>query len=169
MVGALRSEIDKLVRSYLQAAGGSSVKDTSDGTPDDTEPLNIFMWASVHDSCMSHLAHTHPNTTVSGVYYVSVPPGSGDLIFEDPRGALPPFGNRHIVKPRAGQVVLFPSWLVHAVAPSCGLAADNPRISLSFNVIGDWARTNDATALLFDLEDTHNSGGGSGRPGGGEL
>ena len=44
----------------------------------------------------------------------------GDLILEDPRGFLPPFGNRVIHSPAGGDVVLFPSWLVHHVSPSCG-------------------------------------------------
>ena len=158
-MSALRGEIDKLVRRYLEAVGGGS----TDYMSEHPEKLNVFMWASVHDSCMAHLAHTHPNATVSGVYYVNVPLGSGDLVFEDPRGALPPFGNRHIVKPRAGQVVLFPSWLVHAVSPSCGLTAANPRMSLSFNVLGDWTRTNDASALLFDMENSPSGDGGRGR------
>ena len=165
VVGALLGQVETLVKRYLQAAGYRRSEDDLAARPVTTEvykkedpaPLDrvrIFMWAAIHDSCMAHMPHTHPNATVSGVYYVNVPEGSGDLFFEDPRGALPPFGNRHIVKPQAGKILLFPPWLVHGVAPSCGVSSDNPRISLSFNVLGDWARTNDATALLFDMENS---------------
>ena len=49
-------------------------------------------------------------------------------------------------------MIIFPPWLVHGVAPSCGIKKGDPRISLSFNVIGDWQYTSDATAVLFDME-----------------
>ena len=47
---------------------------------------------------------------------------AGDLVLEDPRGMVPPFGNRVIHSPKVGDIVLFPSWLVHHVSPSCGTA-----------------------------------------------
>ena len=165
VVSALLSALAQLVDRYLAAADPTGRHhDDNDGEKNNSDTLlkrEIFMWATVHDSCMSHLHHVHENSAVSGVYYVNVPPGSGDLILEDPRGAHPPFGLRHVVKPRPGLAVLFPSWLVHGVAPSCGLTASNPRISLSFNVVGDWKRTNDATALLFDMSDGGTSARGN--------
>ncbi len=150
VVQSLLSALAQLVDRYLAAADPAGRHAHDNGAPPEHE---LFLWATVHTSCMAHLHHVHENSAVSGVYYVSAPPGSGDLILEDPRGAHPPFGLRHVVTPRPGLAVLFPAWLVHGVAPSCGLTADNPRISLSFNVVGDWKRTNDATALLFDMSD----------------
>jgi hypothetical protein len=113
--------------------------------------LQIYLWAGIHFGCVAHLQHYHPNSAVSGTYYVSTPKGSGDLVLSDPRGLLPPFGGRYIHHPKAGEVILFPSWLRHEVAPSCKLTSRNPRVALSFNIIGDWEQTNDATSLFFDL------------------
>ena len=66
------------------------------------------------------------------------------LIFKDPRGFLPPFdlsSIRHT--PVEGEVVLFPPWLPHAVAPARGDCRSpqhgrprEPRVSLSFNYNG---------------------------------
>ena len=116
-----------------------------------TSNLKIFMWAGVHSGCVCHLQHIHSESAVSGTYYVSAPKGSGALVFTDPRGLLPPFGGRHLHQPKAGEVILFPSWLRHEVAPSCDVTENNPRVALSFNVVGDWSQTNDATSLFFDL------------------
>lgn len=120
-------------------------------------PLSIFVWAAVHDSCMNHGRHLHDNgVMMSGVYYVNAPEGAGELILEDPRGFRAPFGIDRYVKPKPGMVVMFPAWLVHSVSKSCGVKRSDPRISLSFNVYGDWDATNDVTAVLFDMA-SHNN------------
>jgi Putative 2OG-Fe(II) oxygenase len=105
-------------------------------------------WATVHSDCMNHALHTHPDNSVSGVYYVNVPTqGSGRLVFHDVRGMLPPFDNRHIVAPKPGDLVLFPSWLPHQVEAST-TAIDNPRISIAFNVPGPFDLTSAVSATL---------------------
>eukprot|EP00656_Telonema_subtile_P020341 TRINITY_DN21470_c0_g1_i2.p1 TRINITY_DN21470_c0_g1~~TRINITY_DN21470_c0_g1_i2.p1 ORF type:complete len:136 (-),score=15.54 TRINITY_DN21470_c0_g1_i2:156-563(-) len=120
--------------------------------------LRIFMWAGVHYSCMGHMPHVHPGSAVAGTYYVAVPPGSGDLILEDPRGPRPPFDQRVIHRATSGEVILFPPWLQHSVSASCGGTEQEPRIALSFNVLGDWAQTADAMTEIFNLEDTRTQG-----------
>jgi hypothetical protein len=82
---------------------------------------------------------------VSGVYYASVPANAGPIVFEDPRGPLPPFSNRFFHRPREGEMVLFPSWLVHFVAPTKG---NEPRVSFSFNQPGQWTSTSDVSAVF---------------------
>ena len=105
---------------------------------------SVFVWASVHSHGSAHLPHTHAQSVVSGVMYLQVPPGSGAFMVEDPRGPLPPFSNRYMVQPAAGDVLLFPGWLQHAVAPSGpGTTPDTPRISVSFNVQGPWEALSD--------------------------
>ena len=108
-------------------------------------PFRLFMWAAVQERCIAHLLHIHKDALLSGCYYVSVPPGAGELIFEDPRGALPPFGNRIVHSPSAGELILFPPWLAHAVAPSCADPGDGLRVSLSFNLMGSWDVTSDVS------------------------
>jgi uncharacterized protein (TIGR02466 family) len=100
------------------------------------------LWVNVMGKDAIHAPHIHPHSTVSGTYYVSVPPRAGNIRFEDPRLAMmmaaPPrkksarLENRAFVEiaPRAGQLLLWESWLRHGVEPN---KAHQPRISISFN------------------------------------
>jgi len=98
----------------------------------------LEIWATVHEPGVSHLPHTHRNSLVSGVYYVKIPKEAGSIIFSDPRGPLYPFNNTVDIKPDIGDLILFPSWLVHQVSPTFG---KSDRISIAFNVPGDWDST----------------------------
>ncbi|EGD78706.1 hypothetical protein PTSG_01685 [Salpingoeca rosetta] len=95
-------------------------------------------WATVHRGCMGHPQHTHPNNMVSGVFYVAVPEDAGPIVFSDPRGPYPGLDGTIVVQPKAGDLILFPSWLPHQVMPT---ACTEPRISIAFNMPGDWADT----------------------------
>eukprot|EP01012_Entosiphon_sulcatum_P015890 TRINITY_DN20856_c0_g1_i1.p1 TRINITY_DN20856_c0_g1~~TRINITY_DN20856_c0_g1_i1.p1 ORF type:complete len:248 (+),score=36.87 TRINITY_DN20856_c0_g1_i1:22-765(+) len=128
LVEALLGHATDFVRKASTSASGSS----------DFVEADLFVWASVHANGSYHMAHTHPGAVVSGVFYVSVPEAAGNLVFEDPRGPLPPFDNRFVHEPAEDQLVLFPSWLVHQVTPTAG---ESPRISISFNLAGEWEDT----------------------------
>jgi hypothetical protein len=98
---------------------------------------------NVHGFGGFNASHVHSNCLLSGVYYISCPVESGDLVLEDPRGQAV-FANtyslfRHDLGrssvelvPHEGLLVLFPSWLSHHVEPS---AAAQLRISLPINVV----------------------------------
>jgi hypothetical protein len=101
---------------------------------------NIFMWASIHANGSYHVPHHHNGNVLSGVIYVKTPDKSGAIVFDDPRGALPPFGKTFRIVPERGDIILFPSWLVHSVSPTI---SSDPRISISFNVKGDWEELSD--------------------------
>ena len=99
-------------------------------------------WVNLMRRRVVHSLHLHPLSTISGTYYVQTPRGSAGLKFEDPRlasyMAAPPrrasarAANRCWVTlpARAGQLVLFESWLRHEVPPN---PAPGERISVSFN------------------------------------
>ena len=97
-------------------------------------------WINLMPRGCAHSFHLHPNAVISGTYYVQVPRGASPLKFEDPRlsrmMAAPPRRadarqQSHVsLKPRAGQVILFESWLRHEVSTS---RIDALRISVSFN------------------------------------
>jgi protein-export chaperone SecB len=102
------------------------------------------IWVNVLQEDGSHPAHIHPHAAVSGTYYVSVPAGAAAIYFEDPRAGLmmsaPPramtarLENRDLVamRPKAGNLFLWESWLRHGVEPH---RDKSPRISISFNYI----------------------------------
>ncbi len=102
-------------------------------------------WINIMGKGCYHASHLHPLSTVSGTYYVRVPKGGSAIKFEDPRlpmmMASPPrrakarLENRRFVEvaPRAGNVVLFESWLKHEVPVH---QAEDERVSISFNY--DW-------------------------------
>jgi uncharacterized protein (TIGR02466 family) len=99
-------------------------------------------WVNIHDRGGFNFLHMHDGCLLSGAFYLQVPPGSGSLVFRDPRPGVigSPFkgsgANGHSdvqLAPEAGLVVLFPNWLDHYVEPH---ENDIPRISLSFNALG---------------------------------
>ncbi|HEY0266403.1 MAG TPA: TIGR02466 family protein, partial [Rhizomicrobium sp.] len=88
------------------------------------------LWINVMNKGAIHAPHIHPHSVISGTYYVTVPPQSGAIRFEDPRLAMmmaaPPrkktarLENRSFVdvEPRAGMLLLWESWLRHGVEPN---------------------------------------------------
>lgn len=99
-------------------------------------------WINVMAKGAIHAPHIHPHSVISGTYYVTAPPQSGAIRFEDPRLAMlmaaPPKKknarpeNRSFVdvEPKPGMLLLWESWLRHGVEAN---SARSPRISMSFN------------------------------------
>ena len=115
-----------------------------------SEPIIGNMWANVNPPGGMNRAHMHPNSLWSGVYYIKAPKNCGDLKIDDPRAAAsmcrprmrerynPPetaptrlWREAHY-KPKAGRLIMFPSWLVHCVDPN---DSNDIRISVSFNFL----------------------------------
>jgi uncharacterized protein (TIGR02466 family) len=97
------------------------------------------LWVNIMPPTAAHSLHLHPLSFISGTYYVVTPRGCPGLKFEDPRLSkfmaapprLPSARPAHVTYPaRAGDVVLFESWLRHEVPPN---RVDAERISISFN------------------------------------
>lgn len=112
----------------------------------------VAAWANVNRQGAGNAAHVHPGVYWSGCFYVD--DGGidgrdhlgGAIEFSDPRGAAPVMvsstlrfamqggltaGRTERVYPRRGLMLIFPSWLHHAVLPYTGSAA---RISIAFNL-----------------------------------
>jgi uncharacterized protein (TIGR02466 family) len=112
----------------------------------------VTSWANVNGPGDSNICHYHPGWFWSGTYYVdddgvltdhSV---GGDFEMLDPRGSAPAMvaptlayagegglaaGSTEWIRPRAGLLVLFPSWLHHQVRAYRGT---RERISIAFNL-----------------------------------
>jgi uncharacterized protein (TIGR02466 family) len=106
------------------------------------KPRLDSMWVNLLKGAGHHTAHIHPQSFISGTFYVEVPDGSGAIRFEDPRlplmmaapprredapKDLKPFVS---LKPHTGLLLLWESWLRHEVLPG---TARKERLSISFN------------------------------------
>jgi uncharacterized protein (TIGR02466 family) len=132
--------INLAVKQYLQKQG-----------IDNKNEWTLQGWPNINRRGDYHSLHNHPHCYLSGTYYIDVPiqtsenyhrndiaPGS--ISFFDPR----PQANMTAIKgdnqveteyallPISGTLLLWPSWLQHFVHPNF---SDQPRISMSFNVL----------------------------------
>jgi len=93
-------------------------------------------WMNIMPRHTYHTLHLHPQSVISGAYYVRTPADSVSLRLEDPRMPYymhaPPrrAGLYYEIAAREGTFVLFESWLRHEVPPNRSAL---PRVSVSFN------------------------------------
>ena len=85
----------------------------------------------------SHVNHFHPEGLISSAFHLTVPDEtldaerrSGWLRFGEPRWPTPGCGPLNEVQPKAGRLVLFPSWMWHGTSP---LVDDAPRVTVAFD------------------------------------
>ena len=104
------------------------------------------MWVNVLDTGGRQAMHNHANSFISGVVYLTpTHPDSRTVFMKSPGGTDFAFKNDHAgvitgpynadkwisPLPQPGDLVLFPSYLMHAVPPNPG----ERRITLAFNAI----------------------------------
>jgi len=140
LLGAARQLVDRL-----------TLTDTPGGLARSAINWRVTAWANVSGAGDGNRSHGHPGAFWSGVYWVDDGGADADEtlggLFEmtDPRGLLPVMyapnlryaiaecddaGAARTLTPKAGMMILFPSWLSHAVTPYRGT---KPRISVAFN------------------------------------
>jgi uncharacterized protein (TIGR02466 family) len=105
------------------------------------DPIEIYItqsWVNVNNQGDSHHQHTHPNSILSGVFYIDVEEKDG-IIFLDSKPNYfsidtdnPSYLNSAIyhLNVFSGDLVIFPSTLIHYVEKTI---SSKSRISLSFN------------------------------------
>ena len=141
LLDAARRPAERL--TLAETAGGGLARATIN--------WRVTAWANVSGAGDSNRPHGHPGAFWSGVYWVDdggvEADGTIGGLFEmqDPRGLLPAMyapglhfavdgcedaGTARTLTPQAGMMILFPSWLSHAVTPYRGT---RPRISVAFN------------------------------------
>ena len=111
----------------------------------DRQPVLGNMWANINPPGSFNQLHLHPNCLFSGVYYISAPKNSGELIISDPRPGVqqikPVTKNEPLPKdvwrelflePQEGRLLMFPAWLWHRVEIN---KSEYLRISISFNFL----------------------------------
>ena len=120
-------------------------------------PVNwvIHGWANLNRHGDYHDPHNHPQSYLSGTYYVKVPVAStanrqrvdarpNCITFYDPRTGFnmqsikndPYIEPEHTVFPEPGLLMLWPASLMHFVHPNL---SDETRVSISFNIMLKWS------------------------------
>jgi uncharacterized protein (TIGR02466 family) len=104
------------------------------------------MWVNLLDTGGRQAMHNHANSFISGVIYLTpTHPDSRTVFMKSPGGTDFAFRNDHAgsvmgaynadqwisPQPTPGDLVLFPSYLMHAVPPNAG----ERRVTLAFNAI----------------------------------
>ena len=100
------------------------------------------MWSIINNKDAFNEKHHHGNSALSAAYYVKAEQNAGNIVFYDPRQANVfhhPTSKQvnsvnaqvQSVTPKAGTLILFPSYLEHKVNPNL---SNEERIVISFNV-----------------------------------
>jgi uncharacterized protein (TIGR02466 family) len=143
-VADLLSRLNLGVRALMRQLGGNGYCDGPE------YPWSLSLWANVNRRGNHNIPHHHNDSGRcfwSGVYYVSVGAANADegcIVFRNPSSCgqmakltrAPEFVRQHfrselVLKPVAGLMILFPSWIEHWVTAH---NSDEPRISIAFNV-----------------------------------
>lgn len=138
VVAAFRQALDEPIREYLAAIG------KGDGSPVASRNTGGYRVQSCWSVKLSgggyHVNHVHPEGWISSAYYVSVPPEvsgkdsrSGWIKFgEPPFPTAPASQPAKWIEPRAGLLVLFPSYTWHGTEP---ILDGSTRVTAPFDLV----------------------------------
>lgn len=130
--------LDAPIRDYMAALGTMSAHPSAARNTGEYKISGA--WSVRLDGGGHHVNHVHPRGWISSAYYVAVPPEtaagndkSGWIKFgEPPIATKPVLGPEKWVQPRAGMLVLFPSFLWHGTEPIHDGAV---RVTAPFDVV----------------------------------
>lgn len=102
------------------------------------------LWFNVNPPGSHNMMHQHPNCDLAAVMWIHAPKNSGNLVFENPHAfahnKMNMYDNEvqkraiqytaYNFSPREGMILLFPSYLRHAVEVN---QCQDDRVSISFN------------------------------------
>ena len=141
----------QLLDAARQLADRLTLMETGSGLARAAIHWRVTAWANISSAGDSNRSHGHPGAFWSGVYWVDDGGADADEtvggLFEmtDPRGLLPVMyapglhyaiadcedaGTARTLTPKAGLMIMFPSWLTHGVTVYRGT---RPRISVACN------------------------------------
>ena len=119
-------------------------------------------WGNKNPKGSKHHEHVHPNSIVSGVFYLRQDPKLPPILFSksnqdgmklDPKQYNILNSETFILPCTAGELILFPSNLKHSVPINMG---DEERISLSFNTFSIDVLGNEDSLTHLDLRSLIN-------------
>jgi len=130
------------LREHMLEAIGTCTRNVSPGFDFSRYGIQAEGWINVLGRGGLNTPHDHPAWVWSGCYYVSVPAGDselgGNIEFLDSRTNVrtltvegaPCFASKFTMKPEAGMLLLFPSYLRHWVYPN---DSEAHRVTIAFN------------------------------------
>jgi uncharacterized protein (TIGR02466 family) len=103
------------------------------------------LWININGKGSYNMMHVHPSCDLAGVFWISTPPYSGPIVFENPHAfyhnKMKMYSDEvqanslqytsYNFSPKEGSIILFPSYLRHAVEVN---ESNEDRISVSFNL-----------------------------------
>jgi hypothetical protein len=125
----LQLVVDKLSRRYMERGGVAKAQAWSMNT-------SVFSWAAVHESGDFSSTFSIPGNHHVALFYAQAGPGSSKLRLGDPRGHSYPFGREFFHSPRAGDLLIFPSWMSQmiTVTPPSDSVEDSRSVVFTFVV-----------------------------------
>ena len=144
----IKKELDKRVQDYF---------DKVLSTTDAVTPYITQSWLNYTEINQYHHKHEHPNSLVSGVFYVNCHEEFDKIKFfrSGYQNIKPEIKNWNLYNSetwwftvKTGDIIMFPSSLTHMVETKQG---DNTRISLAFNVFikGNIGNNKNLTELVL--------------------
>jgi len=144
----LKTDLDLIVKDYFEKVISPTDKIT---------PYITQSWLNYTETNQYHHKHAHPNSLVSGVFYINCDDKLDKIKFfkEDYKTIKPEIKDWNIWNSeswwfhvKTGDVILFPSSLTHMVETKEGT---NTRISLAFNVFikGNIGNNKNLTELVL--------------------
>ena len=138
LVEKIRGRIDEAIGRYIQEMKEDEQHPFLSRRARDFR--HIGSWSSRLRDCGFHINHIHPLGWISSCYYVAVPKAVEDVSarqgwikFGEP-GLDVPLKNaiRRAIQPRAGLLVLFPSYMWHGTIP---FHDAQPRTTIAFDLV----------------------------------
>lgn len=136
---AMLEVIDNAIKDYLSKIPDDPKHPVSLGTPSETI---IKPWAVVLNTNGHQAPHVHPQSWLSGCYYVEIPddfdsqpnPHAGHIAFGQGEYNLHPITEPKVIilRPEEGVVCMFPSYFWHHTIP---LQSSKNRICIAFDVV----------------------------------
>ena len=104
----------------------------------DYHVANIEYWCNINKCYNYNVMHSHGRADLIGIYYVQLPPNSGNLVLMRNDGSqyCDLYENRadmleYIIEPEVGRLYVLPGHLWHYVTGSDSV---RDRVSVSFNI-----------------------------------
>lgn len=132
------ASFNQLKNVIMSSVGDAFAEFENISPPESPDQLPFEMcsaWITIMPPGENYVMHTHPNAILTGTYYISTPPNSGDIAFIDTQDiALDPVsGTAKIIRipPKEGNLVFFPAYLLHEVQTN---HSNEGRISITFDL-----------------------------------